>query len=52
MEHPKPIEAITHADQRVLYDMHVTDFPHVRQAFTDAYARLVAMKLFGERAID
>jgi acyl-CoA dehydrogenase len=45
-------EAITHADQRVLYGMHVTDFPHVRQAFTDAYARLVAMKLFGERAID
>jgi acyl-CoA dehydrogenase len=30
----------------------VTDFPHVRQAFTDAYARLVAMKLFGRRAID
>ena len=40
-------EAITHADARVLYGMRVTDFPHVRQAFTDAYARLVAMKLFG-----
>ena len=24
-------EAITHADDRVLYDMRVTDFPHVRQ---------------------
>ncbi len=45
-------EAITHADARVLYGMRVTDFPHVRQAFTDAYARLVAMKLFGDRAID
>ena len=45
-------EAITHADARVLYGMRVTDFPHVRQAFTDAYARLVAMKLFGRRAID
>lgn len=45
-------EAITHADARVLYGMRVTEFPHVRQAFTDAYARLVAMKLFGERAID
>jgi acyl-CoA dehydrogenase len=45
-------EAITHADARILYGMKVTDFPHVRQAFTDAYARLVAMKLFGERAID
>lgn len=45
-------EAITHADARVLYGMTVTDFPHVRQAFTDAYARLVAMKLFGDRSID
>ena len=45
-------EAITHADGRILYGMRVTDFPHVRQAFTDAYARLVAMKLFGRRAID
>jgi len=30
----------------------VTEFPHVRQGFVDAYSRLVAMKLFGERAID
>jgi hypothetical protein len=45
-------EAITHADNRVLYGKRVTDFPHVRQGLTDAYARLVAMKLYGERAID
>jgi alkylation response protein AidB-like acyl-CoA dehydrogenase len=45
-------EAITHAEARILYGMRVTDFPHVRQAFTDTYARLVAMKLFGGRAID
>jgi alkylation response protein AidB-like acyl-CoA dehydrogenase len=45
-------EAITHADNRVLYGKRVTDFPHVRQGLTDAWARLVAMKLFGERAID
>ncbi len=45
-------EAIAHADARVLYGMTVTDFPHVRQAFVDAYARLVAMKLYGDRAID
>ena len=45
-------EAITHADARVLYGVTVTDFPHVRQAFTDAYARLVAMKLFADRSID
>jgi acyl-CoA dehydrogenase len=45
-------EAVTHADARVLYGMTVTDFPHVRQAFVDGYARLVAMKLFGDRSID
>ncbi|MEA2496451.1 MAG: acyl-CoA dehydrogenase [Thermoleophilaceae bacterium] len=45
-------EAITHADARILYGRQVTDFSHVRQAFTDAYARLVAMKLFSRRAID
>lgn len=45
-------EAITHADNRVLYGRRVTDFPHVRQALTDAYCRLVAMKLFADRAID
>ena len=32
--------------------MAVTDFPHVQQMFTDAYARLVAMKLFALRAAD
>jgi acyl-CoA dehydrogenase len=45
-------EAITHADGRVLYGHKVTEFPHVRQLLSDAYARLVAMKLFSERAID
>ncbi len=45
-------EAITHASNRVLYKMHVTDFPHVRQNFVDAYCRLVAMKLFALRAAD
>ncbi|CCH28544.1 acyl-CoA dehydrogenase [Actinosynnema sp. NPDC047251] len=45
-------EAITHAHNRVLYGKRVTDFPHVRQNFVDAYARLVAMKLFSDRAVD
>jgi alkylation response protein AidB-like acyl-CoA dehydrogenase len=45
-------EAITHAHNRVLYGDRVTVFPHVRQLLTDAYARLAAMKLFGDRAID
>ncbi len=45
-------EAINHASNRRLYNMYVTDFPHVRQMFTDAYARLVAMKLFALRTAD
>ena len=45
-------EAMTHAANRRLYGMHVTDFPHVKQMFIDAYARLVAMKLFALRAAD
>jgi acyl-CoA dehydrogenase len=45
-------EAISHASNRVLYGMHVTDFSHVRRMFVDAYCRLVAMKLFALRAAD
>jgi len=45
-------EAIRHAANRRLYNIFVTDFPHVRQMFTDAYARLTAMKLFTLRAAD
>ena len=42
-------EAINHAANRHLYGMAVTDFPHVRRMFTDAYARTVAMKLVALR---
>ncbi|OGO12521.1 MAG: acyl-CoA dehydrogenase [Chloroflexi bacterium RBG_13_68_17] len=45
-------EAVRHAANRRLYGMAVTDFPHVRQMFTDAYVRLIAMKLFALRAAD
>lgn len=45
-------EAIDHASKRSLYNMYVTDFPHVKQLFVDAYSRLVAMKLFSLRAAD
>ena len=45
-------EAINHAANRRLYGIHVTDFPHVKQMFTDAYIRLVAMKLFALRTAD
>ena len=45
-------EAVTHAHNRILYGRRVTDFPHVRRELTDAYVRLVAMKLFSDRAAD
>jgi acyl-CoA dehydrogenase len=45
-------EAINHASGRILYGHPVTDFPHVKQMFLDAYARLVAMRLFALRAAD
>jgi acyl-CoA dehydrogenase len=45
-------EAVTHAHNRTLYGRRVTDFPHVRRSLLDAYARLIAMKTFGDRAID
>lgn len=45
-------EAINHASHRKLYGMYVTDMPHVKQMFTDAYVRLVGMKLFGLRCSD
>ncbi|MCX5852227.1 MAG: acyl-CoA dehydrogenase [Deltaproteobacteria bacterium] len=45
-------EALNHASHRKLYGMFVTDMPHVKQMFTDAYVRLVGMKLFGLRCAD
>ena len=45
-------EALNHASHRKLYGMYVTDMPHVKQMFTDAYVRLVGMKLFGLRCSD
>jgi acyl-CoA dehydrogenase len=45
-------EALDHASGRRLYNQYVTEFPHIRRLFTDAYVRLVAMKLFALRAGD
>ena len=45
-------EALNHAAGRNLYGKWVTDFPHIRQMFVDAYTRLTAMKLFSLRAAD
>lgn len=45
-------ESITHAHNRILFGNPVTTFPHVRRQFVDAYARLYAMRLFSDRAVD
>jgi len=44
-------ETVTHADARILFGQRVTKFGQVRRILTDAYTRLLAMKLFGRRAI-
>jgi acyl-CoA dehydrogenase len=45
-------EAVTHASNRNLYGTVVTDFTHVRRLLTDAYVRLIAMKVVATRACD
>jgi acyl-CoA dehydrogenase len=45
-------EALGHAARRRLYGQAVTDFPHVRGLLGEAWARLVAMRLFATRASD
>ena len=45
-------EALNHASKRRLFDHYVTDFPHIRGLFVDAFCRLTAMKLFALRASD
>jgi acyl-CoA dehydrogenase len=45
-------EAVTHASNRYLYGTVVTNFTHVRRLLTDAYVRLIAMKLVATRACD
>jgi len=45
-------EAITHAANRKLYGIHVTDMPHVQKGFLEAWLRLAAMKLYQRRATD
>jgi acyl-CoA dehydrogenase len=45
-------EAVTHASNRHLYGTVVTDFTHVRRLLTDAYVRLIAMKVVATRACD
>lgn len=45
-------EAVTHANNRILYGNPVTDFPHVRRILADAYSRLIGMKLYSVRSAD
>ena len=45
-------ESVTHAANRYLYGTVITDFSHVRRLLTDAYVRLIAMKLVATRACD
>ncbi len=45
-------ESLHHAANRILYGKPVTDFSHVRQYLVDSYCRLVAMRVFADRAVD
>lgn len=45
-------EAFNHASHRRLFNQYVTDFPHIKQLFIEAYSRLLSMKLFAYRASD
>ncbi|WP_024802724.1 acyl-CoA dehydrogenase family protein [Nocardia sp. BMG51109] len=45
-------ETINQAASKILFGHPVTDFGQVRRILTDSYARLIAMKLYHERAID
>lgn len=46
------LEGINHAAHRNLYGKYVTEFPHVKQLLTDAWSRLMAMKIFARRNAD
>ena len=45
-------ETVTQAENRILYGKRVTEFGQVRRILTEAYARLLACKLYGARAVD
>ena len=45
-------ETVTQAENRVLFGKRVTEFPQIRRILTEAYARLLATKLYATRAID
>ncbi len=45
-------ETVTQAQGRVLFGKRVTEFGQVRRILSEAYARLLAAKLYGRRAVD
>jgi acyl-CoA dehydrogenase len=45
-------EATDHLRRRILYGKPVLDMPHIRALMSQAYARLLAMKLYSYRALD
>ena len=45
-------ETVTQAESRILFGKRVTEFGQVRRILCEAYARLLATKLYGARAID
>ncbi len=45
-------ETVTQAEDRVLFGKRVTEFGQVRRILSEAYARLLAAKLYGARAVD
>jgi alkylation response protein AidB-like acyl-CoA dehydrogenase len=45
-------ETVTQAENRILFGKRVTEFGQVRRILTEAYARLLACRLYGARATD
>ena len=45
-------ETVTQAEGRVLFGKRVTEFGQIRRILSEAYARLLAAKLYGARAVD
>ena len=45
-------ETVTQAESRILFGKRVTEFGQVRRILCESYARLLATKLYGTRAVD
>jgi alkylation response protein AidB-like acyl-CoA dehydrogenase len=45
-------ETVTQAENRILFGKRVTEFGQVRRILSESYARLLATKLYGARAVD